>query len=247
MKYLLKITYCGTAYSGFQVQPNANTVQAELMRAAEKIFTVPCLITGCSRTDSGVHALEYLATLETTAGGARIPAEKLPKALAHALPSDISVMEASVAADDFSVRRAVKGKEYMYLLWTKDHMDPFLCERAWHYSRPLDVEKMNLAAKHIVGTHDFASFMASGSDIVDTVRTVSRCEVVKSEDGCVRIYVAADGFLYNMVRIIVGTLIYVSEGKISPDAVKGIIEAKDRTLAGKTAPADGLYLEKVFI
>ena len=89
--------------------------------------------------------------------------------------------------------------------------------------------------------------MASGSDIVDTVRTVSRCEVVKSEDGCVRIYVAADGFLYNMVRIIVGTLIYVSEGKISPDAVKGIIEAKDRTLAGKTAPAGGLYLEKVFI
>lgn len=247
MKYLLKLTYCGTAYCGFQVQNNANTVQAELMRAAEKIFTVPCLITGCSRTDSGVHALEYLATLEPTANGARIPAERLPKALAHALPSDISVMEAREVADDFSVRRAVKGKEYMYLIWTKDYMNPFLSERAWHYFRPLDVEKMNLAARAIVGRHDFASFMASGSDIIDTVRTVSRCEVEACPDGSVRIYVAADGFLYNMVRIIVGTLVYVSEGKIDPLKIKDIINAKDRTLAGKTAPADGLYLEKVFI
>ncbi len=247
MKYLLKLTYCGTAYCGFQVQNNANTIQAELMRAAEKIFTVPCLITGCSRTDSGVHALEYLATLEPTVGGARIPAARLPKALAHALPSDISVMEAVEVADDFSVRRAVKGKEYMYLLWTKDHMDPFLSRRAWHYSRPLDVEKMNIAAKSIVGKHDFASFMASGSDIIDTVRTVSRCEVEECGDGSVRIYVAADGFLYNMVRIIVGTLVYVSEGKIEPCEIENIINAKDRTLAGKTAPADGLYLEKVFI
>jgi tRNA pseudouridine38-40 synthase len=247
MKYLLKLTYCGTRYCGFQVQNNANTVQAELMRAAEKIFTVPCLITGCSRTDSGVHALEYLATLEPVGIGARIPVERIPKALAHALPPDISVMEAVEVSDDFSVRRAVKGKEYMYLLWTKEYMDPFLCDRAWHYSRPLDVEKMNLAAKAIVGKHDFASFMASGSDIIDTVRTISRCEVEACGDGSVRIYVAADGFLYNMVRIIVGTLVYVSEGKISPCEIENILNAKDRTRAGKTAPADGLYLKKVFI
>jgi len=247
MKYLLKLSYCGTDFAGFQVQPNADTVQAALMRAAEKIFTVPCKITGCSRTDSGVHALEYFATLEPGEGGADIPPEKLPFALGSVLPESIAVMAAKRVEDGFAVRRAVSGKEYVYVIWTEPYGNPFLSGRAWKYKKPLDVQQMNEAAKYIVGRQDFASFMASGSDIVDTVRTVSRCEVVKSEDGCVRIYVAADGFLYNMVRIIVGTLIYVSEGKISPDAVKGIIEAKDRTLAGKTAPADGLYLEKVFI
>ena len=247
MKYLLKITYFGTAYAGFQVQNNANTVQAELTRAAKKIFTVPCRVTGCSRTDSGVHALEYLATLEPSEGGARISPQRLPRALASALPQDICVMEAREVADDFSVRRAVKGKEYMYLLWTKEYMNPFLCARAWHYTKPLDVEKMNKAAEKLVGTHDFAAFMASGSDIVDTVRTITRCEVVRDGEGNVRVFVAADGFLYNMVRIIVGTLVYVSEGKISAEDMDAIIKSKDRSLAGKTAPADGLYLEKVFI
>ena len=247
MKYLLKLSYCGSRYAGFQVQPNANTIQAELMRAAEKIFTVPCKITGCSRTDSGVHALEYFATLECAQGGARIAPERLPRALASVLPSDIAVIAAKVVPDDFAVRREVEGKEYVYMIWKEPHGNPFLAERAWHYTKPLDVEKMNAAAEKIVGRQDFASFMASGSDIEDTVRTVSRCEVVDCGDGICRIYVAADGFLYNMVRIIVGTLVYVSEGKISPDEISGIIEAKDRKKAGKTAPADGLYLNKVFI
>ena len=116
MKYLLKLSYCGTNFAGFQVQPNANTVQAELMRAAEKIFTVPCKITGCSRTDSGVHALEYFATLECGDGGAKIAPEKLPRALASVLPSDISVMAAKYVTDDFAVRRAVEGKEYVYVI-----------------------------------------------------------------------------------------------------------------------------------
>jgi tRNA pseudouridine38-40 synthase len=245
MKYLLKLTYCGTNFAGFQVQPNANTVQAELMRAAEKIFTVPCKITGCSRTDSGVHALEYFATLECSEGGAKIAPEKLPRALDSVLPSDIAVMAAKNVPDDFAVRRAVEGKEYVYVLWNEPYGNPFLANRSWHYTKPLNIEKMNEAAKKIVGRQDFASFMASGSDIEDTVRTVSRCEVVCSGDGTYRVYVAADGFLYNMVRIIVGTLVYVSEGKISPEEIGGIIEAKDRKKAGKTAPADGLYLNKV--
>ena len=126
-------------------------------------------------------------------------------------------------------------------------LNPFLADRAWHYTKPLDIEKMNEAAKIIVGTHDFASFMASGSDITDTVRTVSRCEVLEHGDGTVGIYVAADGFLYNMVRIIVGTLVYVSEGKISPEDIDSVIASKERKKAGKTAPAEGLYLNKVFI
>ncbi len=247
MKYLLKLSYCGTDFAGFQVQPNANTVQAELMRAAEKIFTVPCKITGCSRTDSGVHALEYFATLDPAEGGANIPAEKLPRALASVLPGSIAVMAAKTVPQDFAVRRAVAGKEYVYVIWTEPHGNPFLEKRAWHYTKPLDLQKMNEAAKHIVGKRDFASFMASGSDIEDTVRNVTRCEAVRENDGTVRIYVAADGFLYNMVRIIVGTLVYVSEGKITPDGVEAVISAKDRKKAGKTAPADGLYLNKVFI
>ncbi len=247
MKYLLKLSYCGTNYAGFQVQPNANTIQAELMRAAEKIFTVPCLITGCSRTDSGVHAYEYYATIEVPCGGADIACEKLPRALATVLPLDISVMETWRIADDFSVRRAVSGKEYVYTIWTKNHRNPFLADRAWHYMRPLNVTKMNEAASFLLGKQDFASFMASGSSITDTVRTVTRCEVCESGDGIVRIYVAADGFLYNMVRIIVGTLVYVSEEKIKPEDISAILCSKDRKKAGKTAPADGLYLNKVFI
>jgi tRNA pseudouridine38-40 synthase len=247
MKYLLKLSYCGTDFAGFQVQPNANTVQAELMRAAEKIFTVPCKITGCSRTDSGVHALEYFATLEPEEGGANVPAEKLPRALASVLPGSIAVMAAKEVPQDFAVRRAVSGKEYVYVIWSEQYGNPFLENRAWHYTKPLDVQKMNEAAKHIVGKRDFASFMASGSAIEDTVRNVTRCEAVRKSDGTVRIYVAADGFLYNMVRIIVGTLVYVSERKITPDGVEEAIAAKDRKKAGKTAPADGLYLNKVFI
>lgn len=247
MKYLLKLSYCGTNYFGFQVQPNANTIQAELMRAAEKIFTAPCLVTGCSRTDSGVHANEYFATVEPSDGGAIIAPEKLPRALASVLPLDISIMSAWRVGEDFSVRRAVKGKEYVYVIWTKEYANPFLAERAWHYKRPLDIDKMNEASRHIVGTHDFESFMASGSSITDTVRTVSRCDVVRCDDGCVKIFVAADGFLYNMVRIIVGTLVYVSEGKIKSNEIADIISAKDRKSAGKTAPPSGLYLNEVFI
>jgi tRNA pseudouridine38-40 synthase len=235
MKYLLRLSYCGTNYAGFQVQPNSNTVQAELMRAAEKIFNATCRISGCSRTDSGVHAFEYYATVEVAEGGAKIAAEKVPRALASVLPPDISVMSAWSVADDFSVRRAVSGKEYVYTIWKENYPNPFLADRAWHYTRPLNIDKMNEAAKLLLGKKDFASFMASGSSITDTIRTITRCEVVDRGDGAVNIYVAADGFLYNMVRIIVGTLVYVSEEKIKTNHIPDIIASKDRNKAGKTA------------
>ena len=247
MKYLLKLSYCGTNYAGFQVQPNANTIQSELMHAAEKIFNTPCLISGCSRTDSGVHALEYYATAEVSEGGAKIDCSKVPRALASVLPPDISVMSAWSVPDDFSVRKAVIGKEYVYTVWKENYRNPFLADRAWQYMRPLNTDIMNEAAKLLLGRNDFASFMASGSSITDTVRTVTRCEAVECGDGTVRIYVAADGFLYNMVRIIVGTLVYVSEGKIKANDIPDILTSKDRKKAGKTAPAGGLYLNKVFI
>lgn len=247
MKYLLKIRYCGSSYSGFQVQKNAKTIQSALMYAAEKIFNVPCAVTGCSRTDSGVHALEYYATLAPENGASDISSEKLPRAIMANLPEDIAVISAMNVSDDFSVRRAVSGKRYMYLLETGECRDPFLVGRAWHYRKNIDIEKVNSAAEKFLGRRDFTSFMASGSKITDAVRCITECRAEACENGIVKIFVAADGFLYNMVRIIVGTLMYVNEGKLSVWDIDRIIEAKDRTLAGKTAPSDGLYLEKVFI
>lgn len=245
MKYLLKLSYLGTAYAGFQVQPNGDTVQGRLCFAAKKLFGVDCAVTGCSRTDSGVHAREYYATLEEI-GGADIPPEKLPRAINTYLPKDISVSDARSVEDGFSIRKNVLGKEYEYVILNAAVGDPFYMGRALHYPHLLDVRKMNEAAKYFVGKHDFAAFMASGSDIADTVRTVSECRAERNEN-IVKIYMSADGFLYNMVRITVGTLIEVSEGKIDPNDIEKIIRSKDRTLAGRTAPPEGLYLGKVFL
>ena len=162
------------------------------------------------------------------------------------MPKDISVSCALIVPDDFSIRKNVVGKEYEYIILNTAVGGQFYTGRALHYSHHLDADKMNEAAKHFVGKHDFAAFMASGSDIADTVRTVSECRAERDGD-IVKIYMAADGFLYNMVRITVGTLIEVSEGKISPDGIDKIINSKDRTLAGRTAPPEGLYLGKVFL
>ena len=173
MKYLLKLSYLGTAYSGFQVQPNGDTVQGRLCDAGKTLFGVDCAVTGCSRTDSGVHAKEYYATLEKH-GGADIPAEKLPRAINTYLPKDISVITAETVDDGYSVRRHVTEKEYEYLILNSPIGDPFLLGRAYHYPHPLDILKMNEAAKYFVGRHDFAAFMASGSSIADTVRLPPR-------------------------------------------------------------------------
>lgn len=245
MKYLLELSYLGEKYSGFQVQENAETVQGVLCRAGRTLFGTDCSVTGCSRTDSGVHAIQYFATLSHDEG-ADIPAEKLPRALNTFLPDDISVRFAEKVDDAFSVRRAVIGKEYMYLIHNAQTGDPFSAGRAYEYARPINIEKMNSAAKYIKGKHDFACFMASGSDVCDTVRTISDIRVERDGEK-VKIFVSADGFLYNMVRIIAGTLIEVSESKILPDDVPAVIESKDRSRAGRTAPACGLYLNRVFI
>lgn len=245
MKYLLKLSYLGTNYCGFQVQDNADTVQARLCAAGKTLLGAECAVSGCSRTDSGVHAREYYATLSCD-GGANVPADKFPRAINTFLPCDISVSEAYAVPEDFSVRRAVTGKEYEYLIHTGKTPDPFLCDRALEYPHALDTGKMRAAAEEIVGKHDFACFMAAGSDICDTVRTVTSLRVEQNGEN-VSVFVSADGFLYNMVRIITGTLIEVSEGKISPDDIGGIIASKDRTRAGRTVPAKGLYLNKVFI
>ncbi len=245
MKHLLTISYLGTNYCGFQVQPNGKTVQGELSRAAETIFGVPSLITGCSRTDSGVHANEYLVTLEE-AGRTRIPESAIPRAMNTYLANDIAVKKSVSVSDDFSIRRAVIGKEYVYRIWNGEVRDPFLSDRALFYFKSLDIEKMKIAAALFVGRHDFSAFMASGSDILDTTRTITDCRV-ETDGALVSIYVSADGFLYNMVRIIVGTLLEVSEGRISIEALSSVMDGGARESAGRTAPPDGLYLNRVFL
>ena len=250
MKILLRISFLGTNYCGYQIQKEHRTVQQTLCEAAERVFGVKCDITGCSRTDSGVHAYGFCATvtehgsktIETT-----IPIEKIPLVFASVLPADISILSAQWVGEEFHPRYDVRYKEYVYKIYNAPVADPFLADRTWHYPKTLDecaIDRMNRAAHAFIGKFDFCSYMASGSDIKDTVRTVFDADVTREGD-IVVFRVCADGFLYNMVRIFMGTLISVAEGKIDPDDIVKITQAKDRSLAGNTAPAMGLYLNKV--
>ena len=245
MKHLLRLSYLGTDYCGFQVQPNGNTIQAELQNAATKLFCTACGITGCSRTDSGVHALEYYAVLEEHSGS-EIPEKAVPRAINTYLPRDITVSQSMRVPEDFSIRRAVTGKEYLYLIWNGEYRNPFFADRALFYPQRFDCRKIEEGLPYFLGSHDFRAFMASGSEIEDTVRTITDFRVARDGD-FVKIYVSADGFLYNMVRILVGTLLELSEGRIAANALPSILEDGKRERAGRTAPACGLYLNRVFI
>ncbi len=250
MKILLQIAFLGTAYCGYQAQKNGNTVQQTVNEAADKVFGCRCDITGCSRTDSGVHANMFCLTVtehQKNRLSTTIPTDKIPLAFIGKLPSDISVTAAFEVEDDFHPRYDVKYKEYIYKIYNREIPNPFWADRSLHYPRcigEIELEKMNEAASHFVGTHDFASYMSSGSDIKDTVRTVYRAEVSREGD-MVIFRISADGFLYNMVRILTGTLIAVAEGRILPSDIDAVTAAKDRSLAGVTVPAKGLYLNYV--
>lgn len=242
MKYLLTISYDGRRYCGYQKQKNGLSVQEVLTEAAQSLFGDNCKITGCSRTDSGVHAIGFKAALECQ--DTSIKAEKIAAAMNSRLPEDIAVTSSSAVSDDFHPRYSVKEKEYRYIIHCAPVRDPFLQGRAYHIPRRLNVPLMDSAAQSLVGTHDFRAFMATGSKIEDTVRTIYSCTVTENGD-TVTVSVKGDGFLYNMVRIIVGTLIAVSDGKITPDGIFDIIASKDRKRAGATVPAHGLYLYSV--
>lgn len=250
MKLLLKISFLGTNYNGYQVQPDKPTVQRELNEAAKRVFGCDCDIVGCSRTDSGVHANEFFVCVSKKGENSldcTIPMNKAPLAFNSVLPDDISVLEARMTDDDFHPRYDVKYKEYIYKIWNNPIKNPFFADRAYHiptvYSEET-VAKMNEAAKYFCGEHDFCSFMAQGSKVVDTVRNVKYAEVYKEGDFIV-FKVAANGFLYNMVRIMTGTLLLVAQDKIEPKDILKIIESKSRKNAGSTVPACGLYLNKV--
>lgn len=251
MKILLHISFVGTNYCGYQVQPNGITIQQRLNEAAEQLFGYPCDIVGCSRTDSGVHANEFCATVSKKKEAhieTNIPIERIPLALTSHLPEDISVNFAEWVNDEFHPRYDVKYKEYIYKIWNHPVRNPFLNDRAWHCPKTIDdamLQRMKDAAQKYVGTHDFSSYMASDSKVVDTVRTVTAAEVYKEGDNIIIFKVCADGFLYNMVRIMTGTLVDTAYGKIEPCQIEEITESHDRRKAGTTAPACGLYLNNV--
>ncbi|MGM9642377.1 MAG: tRNA pseudouridine(38-40) synthase TruA [Eubacteriales bacterium] len=250
MKLLLRIKYDGTAYAGYQVQKNAATVQQRLNEAVADLFGFECDVTGCSRTDAGVHALCFYATVEKRGSPSletAVPVEKIPLALNVRLPDDIAVCEARFVSEDFHARYSVLSKTYEYKISDSPFRDPFALNRAYHYPTVISdvqISLMQEAANNICGKHDFKSFMASGSSVSDTVRTVYSCTVERTGDYVV-IRICADGFLYNMVRIICGTLIEVAKGNSAPSDICEIIGARDRKIAGPTLPPEGLYLAEV--
>lgn len=246
MKYFAKIKYLGTHFHGFQVQPTERTVQGTLCEALKEALGCEASVTGCSRTDAGVHANEFCLTIDSP--GATVPPEKLPVAIARFLPEDLSLYWAKECDLEFHPRYDVKEKEYLYRIMNQKVYDPFEYGRAWFLPRDIDDEKisrMREGAKYILGKKDFSAFMSEGSDVEDTVRNVTYLSIEKKGD-LIEIRIRADGFLYNMVRIIVGTLVEVAYGRFSPSDINNIIYSKDRKKAGMTAPADGLYLNKVF-
>lgn len=241
-RYLLTISYVGSAFCGWQVQPNGYTVQQAMCEAMRKIFGKDIAVTGCSRTDSGVHAREFCCHVDLDTN---IPDKKIVSAVNNNTPKELAVIGMREVSPDFHARYSCKGKNYIYKIINSFVMNPFMLSRAILIKQPLNIENMNKAAKYIEGKHDFSAFCAAGSSVSDKVRTVSECSV-KKENDTVTVSVTADGFLYNMVRIITGTLIEVGSGRIPPERVKDIIDSKCRDNAGYTVPAEGLYLNKVY-
>lgn len=240
-RILLTVAYDGTNYHGWQLQPESITIEGELNRVLSAIFKEEIKVIGASRTDAGVHAYGNLAVFDTHA---RIPAEKVPYALNQRLPEDIRVQAAKEVALDFHPRKCDTRKTYEYrILNTKFQMPTKRLYAYWTYVS-LDEKLMDEAAKPLIGEHDFTSFCSVNAQADSKVRTIYDIRVFRENENEIVIRVTGNGFLYNMVRIIAGTLMEAGKGRISADDVKGILEAKDRTKAGPTAPAHGLMLYK---
>ncbi len=237
----LTLMYDGSNYFGYQRQSGFVTIQQVIEDALSKITKEKITVSGCGRTDSGVHALNYVLSFKTNSS---MPTEKYPVALNSILPEDISVIGAKDVPDSFDGRFSVKRKTYIYKIHNSEIPNPFLKKYSCHYKYKLDIEKMRESAKHIIGEHDFRCFMASGAQVKTTVRTVYDLTLTQDGDD-IEISITSNGFLYNMVRIIAGTLMYVGGGKLNPSDVEKIVSSGDRRLAGITAPPQGLYLKSV--
>lgn len=240
---LLTLRFDGARYHGWQVQPNAITVQQRLQEAVLAVTGEAPVLHGCSRTDAGVHANQFCVSFLLEK---QIPCARLLAALNHFLPPDIAVFACREVPPAFHARFSCTGKQYVYQIWNAPVRDPFLQGRALHYWGPLDLPRMQRAAAQFVGTHDFTSFCTLDKrEGGRFTRTVTQAAVTK-EGRLLRFYVAADGFLYNMVRILTGTLLCVAQGKLQPADIPAILAARDRAAAGPTAPPQGLFLNEVY-
>jgi len=238
----LKLMYNGTAYHGWQVQKNAVTVCGTLEKAIADICGGPVHLTGCGRTDAGVHAEHYIANFRTES---RIPVDRLPFAVNTHTPEDIAVKEAFEVAEDFNAIGSCIKKEYTYRIYNSRLGNPFFVDRAWFYPKHLDEAVMQRAADQFVGTHDFRAVRSVGTETRTTVRTVYYFDVSRTGD-LIECRVCANGFLYNMVRAMAGTIVYAAEGKLAPEDIPAILASGNRTLAGPTVPPGGLYMTKLW-
>ena len=238
---LLTLAYKGTNYHGFQVQKNASTVCETLQNAMEVLFKERPDIKGCSRTDAGVHATMFCANFHTEN---EMECSRIRRSLDALLPDDIAVKDCTEVPEDFHARYSCKGKRYIYKIWNAPYMSPFYDGLALHYPRELDADFLDAVCTDFIGKHDFSAFAGAQNTQEDCTREIYYCSVER-EDELVTFSVTGDGFLYNMVRIMVGTLLEINEEKIEPDALLKIIESKDRKNAGRTAPPEGLYLDYI--
>lgn len=242
MNIKLTLQYDGTNYHGWQIQKNGVTVQQTLMDAVEAVTGERVNVIGCGRTDAGVHAMNYVCNFRTNS---RIPVDKYPYAINSHLPDDIRVFEAEEAEESFHAGDCAVKKRYIYHILNSDINDAFLCKYAWHVKAPLDIDTMREASKAFLGEHDFIGFASSGFSVKTTVRTIYSLDITK-EQNLLTIDICGNGFLYNMVRIIAGTLAQVGTGRIDPSDMERIIASKCRDEAGITAPANGLFLKEVY-
>jgi len=242
-RYKCTVSYDGTSFSGYQVQPNKRTVQSELEKALAKLHKgAPVSVTASGRTDAGVHAKGQVVHFDSPL---LIPDEKWGKALQAYLPEDIVVLKVEKATSSFHARFDAAGKEYRYLIRLSAIKDPFTRHFYYQYSFALDLERMRQAASYLMGTHDYTSFCSAKTEVEDHVRTIQTIDMEVDGETLMFRFIG-NGFLYNMVRILVGTLLDVGRGMIDPEEIPRILAQKDRSYAGKTAPAHGLYLWEVF-
>ena len=241
MTVKVKVAFDGTDFCGSQVQPDRRTVFGEFQKALQTVVSDAANIKACSRLDSGVHAKCFWFSFDTEK---QLDLRKFPLSLNANLPMDIRVIESEEAEEGFHARYSAKGKEYTYYIKNNHIDDPFTSKYYYRCPQKLDAAAMHEAAQYFVGTHDFRSFMARWSKIVDCHRTVYSAQVTQQDDMII-FKVCADGYLYNMVRIMVGTLIWAGQGKIQPQQVADIINACHRSKAGPTVPPEGLFLTDV--
>ncbi|MBQ7144597.1 MAG: tRNA pseudouridine(38-40) synthase TruA [Oscillospiraceae bacterium] len=238
----LKLTYDGSAYHGWQVQKTDVSVAETVEKALSKVCGHPVRVVGCGRTDAGVHALRYCANFRTDCA---IPIDRVPLAVNTRLPDDISVLDACEVEEGFNAIGSCIQKEYIYKILNSRIRDPFLHNRVCFYPAKLDFDRVERAGRAFEGTHDFAAVRSVGTETKTTVRTVHWCRTAR-EGNLWTIAVCADGFLYNMVRAIVGTMVYAGYGKLEPEEIPRLLETRDRRLTGPTMPPQGLYMNRVW-